>query len=354
MSKSKRVRPAVAAAAPPERSSYVDLPVDEATVPEEAVGTRLDVFLAAMPSVGSRARAKHALQTGKVTVEGRPVSMRVAGLGLSAGAVVRIEWARAGSSAARHRATGALQAHSLQVLFEDAHVLAIDKPAGILTDTATRKQRRELDSVSSLARAYLTAQRQSAIVVHRLDRDTSGVVLLAKSRTAAENLQAQFRHHLPERTYWTLVQGGPEDDAGEWEDDVVWDSKNLVQRRAHPRERSAKIARANWTVRGRGADCAWLEVRLETGRRNQIRLQCQLRGHPLVGERLYTDAGWYACGPEAPRQVLHARSLVLEHPVTRQPLALQSALPEDIAEVFRAAQLDRMPPLPSSEPGDAA
>lgn len=296
--------------------------------PDEG-GWRLDKLVARVPSVGSRRRARHAIETGKVRIDGEPADPRGGAVPVPAGATVSVAWRAAGTHWNRARAGKILEDAGLRIIHADEDVVAIDKPAGMLTDTATRRQARERDSVRKRVHAWLTSQADAAYVVHRIDRDTSGVVLLARNEHAAQDLRTQFREREPLRRYRALVWSIPA--AGHWVDWMAWDRRH---RRQLPRpEGSAGASRASSQARvveSFGTGASELEVTLESGRRNQIRLQAWLRGAPLVGEVQYVDREslprWRI---EAPRQMLHACALEVRHPRTGGRLRIEAPPPED-------------------------
>jgi len=178
--------------------------------------------------------------------------------------------------------------------------------------------------------SYLRPQKKRPIVVHRIDRDTSGIVLFAKNPAAADKLKKTFREHTIDRHYWVAVQGGPEEDEGSWEDWVYWDARQNVLRKSRPDHPKAKQAEASYRVLSRHGAVTLLEVTLVTGKRNQIRFQCQERDHPLCGERLYTPPEWEPIGPPCPRQALHAIRLGLTHPITGARVQIEAPLPADL------------------------
>ena len=150
-------------------------------------------------------------------------------------------------------------------------------------------------------------------VVHRIDRDTSGLVLFAKDARTQEALKGQFRRREPERVYLAVVYGHPEPNVGTWRDRLVWDRKALIQKETHPRDPEGTDAISDYRVVETFRDASLIEVRLQTGKRNQIRIQARLRGHTLVGERRYVY------GPDElrpipfSRQALHAYRLAFVH-----------------------------------------
>ena len=167
--------------------------------------------------------------------------------------------------------------------------------------------------------------------MHRIDRDTSGLVLFAKTPRAQEALKEQFRRREPERVYLAIVYGHPAPPAGTWRDVLVWDKDSLIQRATHPDDPRGKEAVAHYRVVETFAATSLIEVRLHTGKRNQIRIQARLRGHTLVGEKRYTF------GPDALRPIqferhaLHAWRLAFDHPPDGRRVQFEAPLPADFA-----------------------
>jgi 23S rRNA pseudouridine1911/1915/1917 synthase len=313
---------------------------DTFTVPDDRAGQRIDKFLADQPSVGSRKRARQAIETGKVSVDGRPVPASGASTALTAGALVTVNWTRPGSAWNRAKADRGLTEAGLSVLYEDDVLVAVDKPPGLLTDTATHRQSRERDSVRRRMHEWLSGQGQGAHIVHRIDRDTSGVVLVARAAAAGELLREQFRQRTPERVYRALVWGIPPE--GPWADGMAWDRRHRRQVSKPAGARGATLATATCRVVQRfGHLASEIEVTLESGRRNQIRLQAQLRGCPLLGETQYLPDDWRPPRRlDVPRQCLHALRLGVVHPQREDPLVIEAPLPADYLRV--AQELARL------------
>jgi 23S rRNA pseudouridine1911/1915/1917 synthase len=170
--------------------------------------------------------------------------------------------------------------------------------------------------------------------VHRIDLDTSGLVVFAKDARAQGILKGQFKRREPERVYWAIVYGHPDPPAGTWRDHLVWDRAALIQKETHPRDRRGSEAISDYRVIETFRHASLIEVRLRTGRRNQIRIQAQMRGHTLVGERRYVF------GPETlrpipfARQALHAHRLRLRHPADGRPLEFEAPPPPDFAALL--------------------
>ena len=272
----------------------------------------------------------NALERGKVFVNDVEVGLAEASRRLQAGDVVRVWMDRPGSS---RRRTGPFEFGQLQILFEDDLLLVINKPAGILSVPLPHGD--PTPSVYSLLEDHLRGHRhRRPFIVHRIDRDTSGLVLFAKTSRAQGTLKDQFLRREPERVYQALVYGHPQPAAGTWRDVLVWDKTSLIQRETHPGDPRGKEAVAHYRVVESLADTSLIEVRLHTGKRNQIRIQARLRGHTLVGEQRYTYGPAEIRPIDFPRQALHAWRLAFVHPTDGRELRFEAPLPKDLADLL--------------------
>ena len=191
----------------------IDWPVSDGEA-----GTRLDKFLAGEARLGSRSKAADALRKGKIFLNGNEAALADASRLLAQGDTVRVWMDRPGSAARRapHR-DGVLD-----IVHEDASIIAINKPAGLLTVPLAKRE--SAPSVLSLLSASMTARgARRPLVVHRIDRDTSGLVLFARTPAAQDDLKEQFRRRQPERVYWAVVHGHVLQSRGEWRDQLTWD-----------------------------------------------------------------------------------------------------------------------------------
>jgi 23S rRNA pseudouridine1911/1915/1917 synthase len=311
--------------------------VPEWIVGTGAAGVRLDTFLAAPDRAGSRGRALSALERGKVLINGVEAGSADASRRLVEGDVVRLWMDRPGTARPRRQA---IALGDLRILYEDEALYVVNKPAGVLAVPLER--RRDAPSIYDLLQDHLRSRgKRKPFVVHRIDLDTSGLVVFAKDALAQDQLKGQFRRREPERIYRAVVYGHPDPPEGTWRDHLVWDSDALIQKEAHPRDPRAKEAISEYRVIETFRDTTLIEVRLRTGKRNQIRLQARLRGHTLVGERRYIF------GPDDrrpiafPRQALHAHRLTLRHPRDGRTLSFEAPLPGDLVELI--ARLRRGP-----------
>jgi 23S rRNA pseudouridine1911/1915/1917 synthase len=300
------------------------------TIDGNAAGTRLDKFLAGRERLGSWSRARTALEHGKVFLNGTETDETGAAVRLAAGDIVRVWMDRPGS--ARRSPTTVRSASHLRITYEDEVLVVLDKPAGLLVVPLDRRS--EAPSVFELLEDHLRSHSRRPFVVHRIDRDTSGLVLFAKDRTTQRQLRAQFKRHDPERVYLALVYGRPVPPVGTWRDMVVWDEKALVQKETHPRDPRGKAAISTYRLVEAFDSTSLVEISLRTGKRNQIRLQARLRGHTLVGEQRYVF------GPEVlrpiafPRQALHAWRLAFRHPADGRTVQFEAPLPEDMESIL--------------------
>ena len=189
-----------------------------------------------------------------------------------------------------------------------------------------------------LKHRYRSHGGREPFVVHRIDRDTSGAVLFALNARARGALTKQFAERTPARIYHALVDGHPHPSMGTWHDRLVWDEDACRQRAARPGDRDAVDALSDYQVVEGYASTSLVEVRLTTGRQGQIRVQAQLRGHPLVGDRRYGGRGPASRDPIAfDRQALHAHRLSFVHPIDRRQIDVTAPPPADFA-----ALLDRL------------
>jgi 23S rRNA pseudouridine1911/1915/1917 synthase len=304
------------------------VPVLELTVGDEGAGGRLDVFLAGRPEIASRAAAQRLVDAGRVRVDGaeRPNRHRVA-----AGARVAVALADGAGEEARppphvpHR-----------IVFEDEHLLVVDKPAGVVVHPAPGHHGPTLAEALAGRTAGGDPGREG--VVHRLDRDTSGLLVLARSDDVHRALSALVRERALLREYAALVSGRPDTREGTIDAPLGRDRDRrtvMSARTDRPRE-----ARTHFSVEETLALTALLRVRLETGRTHQIRAHLRAIDLPVVGDAAY---GGRAAGERLglARQFLHSERLALDHPVTGRRLDLRSGLPADLAAALAGARAER-------------
>lgn len=302
----------------------------EWTTTASEAGVRLDKFLAAPGRLESRGRAAAALDRGKIYVNGAEVGLPDAARRLAEGDVVRLWIDRPGSSRRRPR-TGT--SGDLDIVFEDDDLVVVNKPPGILSVPLERKAG-VVSVYEQLEDRERSHGKRRPLVVHRIDQDTSGLVVFARHATAQQRLKAQFARREPERVYLAVVYGHPDPPAGTWRDRLVWDTKALIQKETHPRDPNGLDAVSDYSVVESFREASLIEVRLRTGRRNQIRIQARLRGHTLVGEERYVY-GPPTLRPIAfGRQALHAFRLGCRHPADGRSLMFEAPPPADFRDLL--------------------
>jgi 23S rRNA pseudouridine1911/1915/1917 synthase len=281
-------------------------------VPAEAVGERLDRFLASLPEVGSRAAAERLLEEGAVLVDGsrRPKSHRLEG-----GEELQVEVAE--------RIATELQAEELplRIAHEDEHLLVVDKPAGIVVHPSPGHATGTM--VHGLLGRTAGGDEERPGIVHRLDRGTSGLLVAARTEEAYERLQELVKNRELERRYKALVRGRPRSWRGRIEAPIGRDRHDPTRRSLEtdtPRD-----AVTHFEVEQLLDRHALLDVRLETGRTHQIRVHLAAIELPVVGDPVYgvPDA-------QLKRQFLHAWRLAFPHPVTGERVAVESPLPREL------------------------
>lgn len=293
-------------------------------------GIRLDKFLADASRLGSRSRAMAALERRKIYLNDKEVTIADAGRRLVTGDLVRA-WLDRPGSARRQPRLGLVA--DVDVTYEDDDLIVVNKPAGILTVPLERRP----DAVSVLVQLenrFRSHGRRRVFPVHRIDQNTSGLVVFAKHALAQQLVKEQFKRREAKRVYWALVYGIPDPRQGTWRDVIAWDEKALIQKETHPRDPRGQEALSHYAVLETFSGTSLIEVTLHTGRRNQIRIQARLRGHTLVGEPRYI----YGPGTLRPidfgRQALHARRLAIRHPTDGRALEFEAPLPSDFHELL--------------------
>ena len=283
----------------------------------EAAGERLDVFLAA--HTGSRAAAQRLIDAGAVTVDGAPRPKRHV---LHGGERVEV-----GELPAEPEPEAAEA--PFEIAWQDDHLLVVDKPAGVVVHPARGNRTGTLaQALRGLAKGGEDPDR--AGIVHRLDRDTSGLLLVARTEQAYDALRAQMRARAITREYLALVEGRPP--AREGTIDAPLGRDRRVRTKISSDTDEGKPAVTHFEVERALPHSTLLRVRLETGRTHQIRAHLLAIGHPVLGDPEYGKPGY---GLE--RQFLHAERLALAHPITGAPLDLRSPLPEDLRAALERA-----------------
>jgi 23S rRNA pseudouridine1911/1915/1917 synthase len=297
-------------------------------------GWRLDRALAAAVPTLSRERLKTLIRTGAVE---------------SAGKALRDPATKVrGDESFRVAVPEPEPAHNepqdipLTIVFEDQHLLVVDKPAGLVVHPAAGN----LDGTLVNALLHHCGGSLSGIggvarpgIVHRIDKDTSGLLVVAKTDVAHEGLAKQFAAHSIDRRYLAIVSGVPRSNGGKVDAPLARSATNR-KKIAIVEGSRGKRAVTHWSRLNVLKDAALVECRLETGRTHQVRVHMASIGHPLLGDPVYGRSG-KAHGKllkelQFHRQALHAAELGFTHPVTKHRLSFSSPMPPDMQELFNA------------------
>ena len=297
--------------------------MEERTVVLQATysGERLDKYLAQELSDLSRVQVQRLIAAGKVRVNGAAVR---SSFHLKTGDQIVIHVPPPQPAEIRPEAI------PLSIIYEDADLLVIDKPAGMVVHPAHGHRSGTLVN-ALLARYPQLAEvggAERAGIVHRLDKDTSGLILVAKHGAAQKELQRQFKHHAVEKVYLALVEGRVEPTQGVIDVPIGRDKR---QRKQMAVLRSGRQACTEYRVVERFDDHTLVEARPQTGRTHQIRVHFAFIGHPLVGDRVY---GYRRQRLRIERQFLHAQTLSFRLPSAGEVVEFHSPLPDDLRRVL--------------------
>ncbi len=211
----------------------------------------------------------------------------------------------------------------LDVLFEDNHCIAVAKPAGVPCTHFDGTN----ETLDRAVKAYLKTKfaKPGQVflgIVHRLDKPTSGVMLFARTSKSAARLSEQFRDHAIDKVYWAVAEGSINPPAGTFEEYMLKDEGTKLMNVVAADVEGAKAARTHYEVRGVANGMTWLELRPQTGRKHQLRVQLSSRRHAIAGDYQYGSEITFPSGI-----ALHARRLTFLHPVQKSPITLTATLP---------------------------
>lgn len=294
-------------------------------VPNDLTGLRFDQALAKMLPEFSRSRLQNWISSGKILLDGKPAAIRQKVWG---GEKVEVEPEADPSD-------NAFQAEDipLAVLYEDESILVIDKPAGLVVHPGSGNWEGTMLN-ALLHHCPQLAGIPRAGIVHRLDKETSGLLVVAKTLAAQTSLVRQLQERSVKRIYLALVHGNPPE-SGTVDEPIG----------RHPRERTkmavgrGKEARTHFKVLQRFAGCTLVECSLESGRTHQIRVHMQHLGFPLVGDPVYGKTAKSSANRQSMinfrRQALHAKKLSLIHPQSGESMTFESELAEDFRSLLQ-------------------
>ncbi|MFB3924656.1 MAG: RluA family pseudouridine synthase [Syntrophales bacterium] len=314
---------------PADKSKIYDF-----TVSEQESGTRLDVFLASRNVSVSRSQVKRIIDEGLVTVNGAEAK---AGYKLRQGDVISFRQEEAAGYDIMPEAI------PLKILYEDSSILVVDKPAGMVTHpspghysgtlvNALLHHCKDLAGIGGVLRPG---------IVHRLDKDTSGLLVAVKTEEALNGLARQFKGRTIRKVYETLVHGDMEGDEGVI--DLPIGRHPVHRKKMSTSSRRGKNAVTRWKVLERYGIISYLQVEIETGRTHQIRVHLNSSGHPVLGDNVYgtsarrinniSDNAVRSRLKMMKRQALHASRIGFDHPGDGRHLEFSSPLPEDMASI---------------------
>ena len=292
------------------------------SVKTEESGERIDALLACQEAIRSRSAAAKLLEAGLVTLRGAPVRKNYR---TAAGDIFEVILPEAAPAKAE------AQDIPLDVVYEDNDVIVVNKPRGLVVHPAPGHPDGTLvnallahcgDSLSGVGGELRPG------IVHRIDKDTSGLIIAAKNDKAHEALSAQLKDRTLSRVYDAVCHGTFRDDAGTVDAPIGRDPRN--RQRMAVTEKNSRPAVTHWQVLARYARHTYIRCSLETGRTHQIRVHMAHTGHPLLGDTVY--GGRRDKGLES--QCLHARGLKFIHPTTGQPIELWTGLPDWFQDVL--------------------
>jgi 23S rRNA pseudouridine1911/1915/1917 synthase len=294
------------------------------SIPLECAGLRLDAALARVFPEHSRSRLQSWLKEGRIRIDGAAAEAKHKVYG---GERIDVDLPQAPQRTAQQA-----EAIALAVAFEDEHLLVLDKPAGLVVHPGSGNWSGTMMN-ALLHHAPHLAEVPRAGIVHRLDKDTSGLLVVAKTLAAQTDLVRQLQARSVERRYLALARGGV---AADGSVDAPL-GRHPAQRTKMAVVRGGRDARTHYQVRERFERATLLECRLETGRTHQIRVHMASIGHALVGDPVYGRGKTGDARLDAfARQALHAWRLALVHPATGVSMSWEAPLPQDFADLLGA------------------
>ncbi len=308
------------------------MPQTTLTVTDKHVGKRLDIFIAHYEPHISRSRIQSMIKDGRARVNG---IIEKPGYKVKLGESVALDL----PERTVHEVLP--EPIPLDVIYEDSHMLVLNKPPGIVvhpapgnyTGTLVNALLYHYGSLPSLGSGTQGIERERAGIVHRLDKDTSGVMVVARTQEALRSLSMQFKNRVVRKRYCALVAGVIKKGSGTIEAGIGRHVKERKKISVHTHK--AREAVSLYKVKERFRSATLVEVEIKTGRTHQIRVHMAHIGFPVLGDRVYGGPKAAKFGGEAiARQMLHAESLSLLHPDTGHPMTFSVPLPKDMAGIL--------------------
>ena len=303
-------------------------------IPEDRQGERLDAFIASVRTELTRSAVQRLVEQGLIRVGGKEVKSSYK---LSTGEEVTV------SIPPPEPSTATPEDMELNILYEDTDVIVVNKPAGLTvhpgaginSGTLVNGLLGHCSDLSGIGGEIRPG------IVHRIDKDTTGILVVAKNDAAHQGLSAQFSQHTVKRVYYALVFGSPKTDKGRIEGEI---GRHPVDRKKMSgNTRHGRHAVTHWNVLARYSGVSLLKLKLETGRTHQIRVHLSEAKHPLLGDSVYggdarlgniKDVKLKALIKELGRQALHAKTLGFIHPSSGDYIEFDSDLPEDMQRIL--------------------
>ena len=293
-------------------------------------GKRLDVVLASSISICSRSFLANLIRNGNISVNGK-----ISKPGFKVATGDKIDVFIPESS----RLSPVPEKEKIDILYEDDHLLAVNKPAGMVVHPAPGHYSGTL--VNRILYFYpdiiSSGDKLRPGIVHRLDKETSGTLIIAKNEYAYLSLSSQFKKRTIQKNYLAIVNGNIEKDSGIISLPIGRHVKD--RKKMSTKSKKSRIAETRWQVKERLKGATLIDVDLKTGRTHQIRVHCASIGHPVMGDKVYggkkIKKKLKNNTPDIVRHMLHALSIVFTHPKTEKIIMIESPIPEDMLSIIK-------------------
>lgn len=316
------------------------MPIKTYIVTEKHIGKRLDIFIAHYEPHISRSRIQGMIRDGRALVDDR---IEKPGYKVKLGESFTLDLPERKIHEVRPEAI------PLYVLYEDAHIIVLNKPPGLVvhpapgnyTGTLVNALLYHYGNLPSLNAGLHQNERERAGIVHRLDKDTSGVMVVARTKEALRSLSMQFKNRTMQKQYLAIVTGVIKKGSGTIDAGIGRHVKDRMKISVHTHK--AREAITVFVVKERYLQATLVAIEIKTGRTHQIRVHMAHKGYPVLGDRVYGGARVMKLGADTVmRQMLHAESLSLLHPDTGHPMTFTAPLPVDMAEIIEKLRKMKM------------
>lgn len=296
-------------------------------------GKRLDRYLVEQLPGQSRSQIQKQIEAGHITVNGKKVTKHHF---LSSGDAITID------TASVEKPTLVTQPIDIPILYEDETILVLEKPVGVLVHPVPGREQWTLSNFlhTHIPRIEEVGDDQSRPgIVHRLDKDVSGVLIVAKTTEAFNHLKSQFQKRTVQKEYRAIVHGIPAEQSGEIRFVIARSSTHPGKMAARPEHAEGRDAWTEYDVlRTKNKRYAELVIRIRTGRTHQIRAHMAAISHPVVGDKLYATKQYQDTKVVYPRLFLHAHRLGIQHPQTEESMEFISPIPQEFEAFMQEGQ----------------